>query len=201
MAFQPVPDAAQITVVFVQNGEDIVNTANAELLGGYNLVDIAALASAVDSEMSISFLPQMTLDAAYLRTEVRGLAVQNDLLVIESAFAGPGLITSKGLPNSVTLSIKKSSPFTGRSARGRWYWIGMQAAALTSDENVYIDAEATARVSAVENLRQAINATVWTAVIVSRFSNGVQRPFGETFDWVATSKVDNRVDTQRGRLG
>lgn len=201
MAFQSVPNTASITVIHSQNGENLVNTMHAELVTGYDQADIQALATAVDLIWGTEMKSLMTQNSAYTRTEVRGLAIENDLFAFGGNSAGPGGVASGGLPNSVTLSIKKNSGFTGRSARGRLYVIGMPAATLSSDENVYLSASVNAREDALELVRAAIAATDWTPVIVSRFANGVPRDFGVTFPWVSVTAIDNTVDTQRERIG
>jgi len=40
MAFQPVPNTAEVAVIFTQNLETISNTFHAEKPGGYTLSDI-----------------------------------------------------------------------------------------------------------------------------------------------------------------
>ena len=200
MAFQPVPDTAEVTLVFTQNGENITNTFHAEKPGGYNLGEISALADLVDNSVAANIRPVITIDCTYVRTEVRGLAVENDLFDVDGTNGGPGADPTEGLPNSVTLSLKKSSGFTGRSARGRWYWIGLPVNALDTNENFLTAARAADAVIAVNTLRGDVLAGPWTPVIVSRFAGGVQRPVGVTFDWIDTVAVNNGVDSQRGRL-
>ncbi len=49
-------------------------------------------------------------------------------------------------------------------------------------------------------MRGSIAGTVWTPAIVSRFENGVKRPFGVTKEWTGESAVDEAVDSMRPRL-
>jgi hypothetical protein len=104
------------------------------------------------------------------------------------------------MPDNVTLSIKKSSGLTGRTARGRLYWIGTHALDIASNENSYVAASVTAIEAAVDAIRVAIAATVWTPSIVSRFASGVKRPTGVAFTWIASNAVNQNVDSQRRRL-
>lgn len=200
MAFQPVIDTAEITVIFLQNLENLTNTIHAEKSGGYGLADIQALALLVDSLVSFNLVPAMTQDALYVRTEVRGLAVENDLFAVNDTNSATGADLSEGLPGNVTLSIKKSSGLTGRSARGRWYVCGIPSNTLSTNENQLLQAEADIWVAAVEAIRVGIVASVWTPVIVSRFTAGLPRATGKTFDWLTTDLVNRDVDSQRGRL-
>lgn len=200
MAFQRVPNTAEVTIVYLQNTETMANVFHAELATGYDFADISALAAAVDVAASLQLRTIMTQDCTYVRTEVRGLDQENDLFDTDDTNTGIGSDLAVGLPNSVTFSIKKESGFTGRSARGRWYFVGMPEDYLSSNENQLIEADRVAMVAGVEGIRAAVQATVWSPVIVSRFTGGVLRPTGVTFPWISVTSVDKIVDTQRRRL-
>lgn len=200
MAFQAVPDTASITIEYLSQSKQMVNTLHAELPGGYVLSDLLALASAVDVAVDANWLPQQAAGSSYVQTVVRGLALENDQEVTNDTSAGPGEIVANGVSGNVTLSVKRASNFTGRSARGRLYWIAMPNTKLGGNENLVTQAYADSVESAVDAIRVAIDATDWQAVIVSRFSGGVERTTGVTFDWTNTSIVNLSVDSQRGRL-
>lgn len=200
MAFQRVPNTAEVTILYLQNNEPMANVFHAELSTGYDFADIAALAAAVDGAMFSHLRPVMSTQCAYVRTEVRGLDVENDLFDTDDAQAGIGAITGSGLPNNVTLSIKKESGFTGRSARGRWYFTGMPESYLMVNENTVDPTDVVAMVTAVENLRAVVQATAWSPVIVSRRTEGAARTVGITFPWISVVAVNDFVDTQRRRL-
>lgn len=200
MAFQKVANTAEVTIIYGQNAELMANTFHAQLSTGYDFADIAALADAVDAAVGAQLLPVMSHECDYDRTEVRGLDTENDLADTEDFNNGQGLIVQEGLPNSVTFCIKKQSGLTGRSARGRWYFVGMPTTYLSANENIIGPTSETAMVLAVEGIRQAVQATAWSPVIVSRYSGGVLREFGETFPWISVVSVDPFVDTQRRRL-
>ena len=168
--------------------------------GGYALADLVVLASAVDVAVAANWLPIQSSDYLYLNTVVRGLEFINDQEVLDAASSAVGALGSTALPDNVTLSIKKSSGLTGRTARGRMYWIGTHTTDIATNENTYVAGSVTAITAAIEAVRVAITATVWTAVIVSRFLDGVKRPTGATFPWITTVAVNGNVDSQRRRL-
>lgn len=202
MAFQPVPDAVEINVIYDQSGEVVQNVFYAEIPGGYSLVDLQLLADVMDAQIQGTWKTQQSTDATYLRIEVRGLAAINDLFASNNDNTGPGVGVGGSLPNQVTLAIKKASALTGRSARGRCYWIGVLRAQLTvASDNEFEAAYVAAVVAAVDSIRTSIDGTpLWVPVLVSRFSGGLPRSQGVTFPWVSTLSVDNTADTQRGRL-
>jgi len=200
MVFQPVLDAAEAVITYNSHNKQVKNVLHAVQPGGYNLTSLTALANAVDVAVAANFLPEQTADVDYASTLVRGLEFENDQEVLITTSAGPGLIAAQVGPGNVTLAVKKSSALTGRSARGRLFWIGMSELALEVNSNFVFQSAVDDIVAAVEAVRIAINATVWTAVIVSRFTGGVKRATGIPFDWLTTSVVDREVDSQRRRL-
>lgn len=202
MAFQAVPDTAQISHLFTQNGKSVLNAYYARHPGGYDESDLQALADKIDDAFAITFDEDMPPEVSYVKTEVRGLALPNDLVVEQNAGAGVGTHISRSMPNNVTFSIKQFSPFTGRSARGRVYWIGVPTSETTdADENFLKTAYATSIVADVDFIRASINAVgTWEAVLVSRIFEGAKRTTGVTFPWSGSTAVDERIDTRRGRL-
>lgn len=202
MAFQSVPETAEIDHIFTLHGQTVQNVYYARRPGGYGSSDLQALADAIDLIFPVTFDNDMSVDVSYVRTDVRGLANPNDLTATQNLSAGPGTEVSSAFPSQVSFAIKKSSGLTGRSARGRTYWIGIPRTKIeAADENILIAAYASSIVADVDFVRITI-ATVglWEAVLVSRWLDGVLRAPAVTFPWVSTSNVDLRVDTQRGRL-
>lgn len=202
MAFQPVVDTVEIDMIFTQNGQVAQNVFYARLPGGYAISDLLSLAAAVDVQWQGTWRAQQVDEVVYVRTEVRGLAVENDLLAIDGTSTNPGTHAGAAMPNNVTIAIKKQSGLTGRSARGRTYWIGVPHVELTlADENVIQAAYSASIIASVDSIRNAISSVgLWEPVLVSRFSNGAKRASGVTFPWVSTSIVNNVCDSQRGRL-
>ncbi len=200
MAFQSAPGSAIAVMSFLLNGEIMQNSVHANIVTGYDLADLQLLADTVDANIAAAWLEDMTVDAAYVSTTVRGLEFENDQEASANAGAGPGLLLTQGLPGNVTLSIKRGSGFTGRSARGRLYWIGLAREQLQDNENFVSQTAADAIVANVQSMRGSIAGTVWTPAILSRFSNGLAREFAEAFEWLTSSVVDIAVDSQRSRL-
>lgn len=200
MAFQPVTDAAEITIIYTQNLETVVNVFHAHHPGGYIQAQIENLAAVVDLAVDNDLIPVMTEDCVYLRTEVRGLTTENDMFAVDNTNTQAGAVLTPGMSNSVTLSLKKGSGKTGRSARGRWYFVGIPAAALTSNENFFETADVAGFVDAVDDLRESVDIGDWDPVIVSRFTGGAPRATGKIFAWLTVTAVNEAVDTQRRRL-
>ena len=202
MAFQKVVDTVAIEIIYTSNGEFVQNSFYAKFPGVYALADLEDLAAGIDLQVDGTWKAQQVAEAVYVRTEVRGLAFENDIIAIDNTNNGPGVHLTAPLPNNVTLTIKKTSGLTGRSARGRTYWIGCPSGELNpANENLFKTTYVTDVVAAVDGIRaQTIVRVPWQPVLVSRFASGVQRSEGKTFPWIGSSNVDVTVDSQRGRL-
>lgn len=202
MAFQSVPNTAEIDVIYTYNGETVQNVFYAEKSGGYNQSDIQELADEIDIAVGQNWTDIQPAEAVYDRTEVRGLDAENDLIATANTNAGPGIAVGSALPNNATFSVKKISGLTGRSARGRSYWIGIPTSELlASNENFLKTAFADEVVTEIGRIRTRINTTsTWEAVLVSRFAGGAKRAMGKTFPWTGVVKVNEVIDTQRSRL-
>ncbi len=202
MVFQPVPDTAQIDLIFTLNGEPVQNSFYARLVGGYTLTDLQDLADAIDLQVAVIWQSDQPPEVSYVRTDVRGLASVNDKVATQNLSAYVGTAGSQALPNNVTFSIKKGSGLTGRSARGRIFWIGIPEGNITpSNENFITAAYAAVIVTNVDAIRLTIPTVgVWEPVLVSRIEDKVKRDPAVTFPWVSTSNVNTRVDTHKGRL-
>ncbi len=202
MAFQSVPETAQIDVNYTLNDVPVQNSFYGRLPGGYNLADLQALADAVDGVVGVSWLTEQASEATYVISIVRGLEFENDQVAQQNANTGSGSHGGQALPNQVTFAIKKTSGLTGRSARGRTFWIGVPETELqAANENLVVATYAAAVVVKINEIRLIIDSVgAWEAVLVSRFADKVQRPTGVTFAWTGSTNVDLRVDTHRGRL-
>jgi len=202
MVFQSVPETAEINHIFSLNAQIVQNTHYAKRPGGYGLADLQNLADAIDPLFLITFVTDCPPEAIYLRTEVRGLEFENDQVATAFAGTGAGTDASPALPNNVTFAIKKLSGLTGRSARGRVFWIGIPRNKTSLvNENLLDATYAGLIVEDIDFVRSTIEGLAgWDAVLVSRVTGGFARPFGVTFPWLTTSNTDLIVDTHRGRL-
>lgn len=200
MAFQSVPDTIEVTTHFIAGGVEMVNTYYAKRAGGYVQSDLDQLANTVDAIHQTDFRPLLSSSVTYVKTDVRGLELANDLFATDNSGSGVGAVSGDMLAPHSSLAIKRASAFTGRSARGRVYWPGVTASQGSGGNNATVTtAFANAAVAAVDEIRQGIIGLGMTPVIVSRFTGGAVRSVGVTFEWVNTSVTNLAVDSQRRR--
>lgn len=200
MTFQSVPETAEIAVLAFQNGRAVQNTFHARFSGGYSTQQLTDMAAAIDDVIVASWRPIWTSSVSYLGTEVRGLELENDQVVLNTDGAGAGNNTNQEAPNSVAFAVRKLSGFTGRSARGRIYWFGIPFTYVQANGDFIAQTNADAIVAAVAAVRQAIIDEGATPVIVSRYNAGAKRATGITFVWATTSSYNLRLDSRRDRM-
>lgn len=204
MAFQRVPNTVEIRVIYTLYGENVMNTYHAQDSNGYDQTKLNALAAAIDSGPVVGMKSAQSLSLAYVRTDVVGLDTENDLSASANANAGPGLVGTRALPGNVTFTVQRLSGLTGRSARGRVFFLGIPFSTTPfegSQTNILTQATADNYLALVDAFRTAIPfVAFFFPVIVSRFNNGSKRVEGVVFPWNTTAYKDRKVDTQRRRL-
>jgi len=96
------------------------------------------------------------------------------------------------------VSTKLTTGFSGRSKRGRQYFIGLVNTQL-ADPNHLLTGMVTALQTAYSALIDAISDAGWTMVIASFISGGSPRITAELTE-VISSSVNATLDSQRRRL-
>lgn len=199
MPFQPVPDCARIEIRANSGGIAIENTLNAQFAGAILQADIDELTEVVDEFVGENFLPVWSASLTYIETYARALDGAIDVESTNNANAGVGGSIVEPEPNNVSFPIKFTTGLTGRSARGRNYWMGMVTNQTFSPSTA--DAGFVAGVVALyEGLFAAMLTVGWTAVIVQRYANnvlltnGIPRPITD----VGYSSL--KLASMRGRL-
>lgn len=200
MAFQSVPDTAEVVVRYTYGGQNIVNTFYARYFGEYDLDALQELADVTDAWVTSELKPLLASNLTYVGVDVRGLEFENDNTATANAGAGLGTNAGAVVAPQYSFAIKRLSGLTGRSARGRIYIPPPPASALQADKNFVLAAYADPWVTALEQLTADWATILWTAVIVSRISDGAVRTFGIVFPIIGWEYDNLRGDTQRRRL-
>lgn len=199
MAFQRVPNTAQIELRYSATGTPWVNTVYAQYPLGYTATELDTLADAVEAWAENGVITQLSSEATYDGVTVRGLNAEYDLIASRSPVSPvPGLAAGGSSPLNVAWVVKFLSGLTGRSTRGRNYIAGIpeSIAGRTTVSVGWCDAIVTE----YNQLKAAIFAAGWTMVIVSRYTALAKRPEGVTFPVVTVTYTDTRIDTRRSRL-
>jgi len=202
MAFQSVPNTAEMAFIFSADGNVMQNRINFECITDpYDATLLANLATAGDLWVDSDYLPAVSSDVQYLRTEVRGLNDEFDLVVVEDANAGFGGTVSAVYPLNVSKAFTLRSGLTGRSARGRFYTVGMTAGHTVNGSRTLITtAYRDAFINALTSLISDAFVAGWVMVVTSRYHNGVKRTSGLNFAISQVGVSDMTTDSRRDRL-
>lgn len=198
MAFIPVPDTIQLEVRAFLNSVPVENTFYYLSAGTIDQALLDAVAEAARDyveEEAAGFNTNWIFKEVYARD-------LSDSTFLSSLASATGAITGSAadpLPNNVTFALKRSSGFSGRSARGRIYWMGIATSYMASD-NMLATISANGLITWVEALDAVVSLEGVTPVIVSRFNNLLPRTEGVTYPIADWSYSDLRVDTLRSRL-
>lgn len=199
MAFQSVPQTAELIIEGFIGTEECFNTLGFKFAGEYTIVDIEALAEAVWTYLDTSLWGAAHGVNYFVRdVKVRGLENLNDY---EAVFADGNINGTEGttmLPNNVAWVIKFLTGLTGRSARGRNY-IGGFSTQHTSG-NALAEVVAENLITVYEGIQTAASGAGWTHSVISRQTGGVLRPTGVTFPVSNITYSDLVLDSQRRRL-
>lgn len=202
MAFQRAAFCASAEILYTYSTKVVQNTLNFQYqLGLYDQAKLNTLSDQVDQIVHSNFKSLISLGMTYLRTEVRGLNDENDLTSVNAD--NTGLCTAAGtqLPLNVTFCLKLGTGFTGKSARGRFYTVGMQDGHLNSGNKLTVTTTyRDAWVAALNAMKSACALLSWNLVIVSRWHNNVKREEALVKNVTTISYANIDVDSQRGRL-
>jgi len=202
MPFVAVADVAQIELRGVLNGVPVENTWYAQTVGGWDQTGLDLLTQEISDQINATWLTILSPAFAFTAIYARDLSAQDSFQSLNVDLNGtPGTNTGEVLPNNVTVAVQRSAGLTGRSSRGRIFWMGLTDAWLATNENFLAGAYASAVIVACEEIDTAIIAGGGVSVIVSRFHNNAPRVTPVVYPVVQWSLSDARIDTLRGRLG
>lgn len=199
MAFQSVPESAEVVIRCTIGTKPVVNTLNFRRPGGYEQADLDDLVTAVDDAVGEYYLPLLHDQVSYVETTARGLESLNDLQAAEQLSAGAGTHGSSPLPNHASLCVKLGTGFTGRSARGRFYTLPASQTALASPA-AYTSTYRNAVVAMVNQLIGAGTSAGWVMGVVSRVVNGEPLEVAVIREIVSVTTTNLLMDHQSRRL-
>lgn len=199
--FIPVADTASVELIYALNQEIVENVFHVQKGTPYSLSDLQAVRGIVNTWDAAGGATYRGANSFLNRIRTRaldsvGAAFEDYTLPV----ARQGLQGGSALPGNATWCLKKATLSSGRSHRGRWYYVGLTSAFFgTTADN--ISALAAANVLATLNsLIAALAAGGHTMVVVSYVSNKTCRPIGITTPVTQFVAVDNLIDSQRRRL-
>jgi len=201
MPFISADKVVQVEMRYVQNSSQMENVfyVHKESLGDVDAAYLGGLADIIRSAWLAYFQPIMstgcTLVEIYLRDLSALEAIEYTLSVNEVGLASGSLATGQD-----TLCVSFRTGFTGRSARGRSYFISLRQTDISNDLVSVTKAQAIS--DAWAELMTEVNASLDGArcVVLSRFTEGAPRTEGQIRDITTVTLIDRIVDSQNNRL-
>jgi len=200
MAFVPVINTVSVEFRTTWDNQHCENRIYVDLLSAPTTTLCQALANACLTWWTGNVVSLTPANLALREVFVRDQSQLNGVSATASPTGAlPGTHAGTSMPNNVSICASIRTLFTGRSARGRWYWQGLCNDQVT-DNNV-LSGTITSIDAALTNLASVIAALGHFWVIVSYISLGVPRPGGPVkFVVNDIVFVDTVVDSQRRRL-
>jgi len=197
-AFIPVPNTAKVTMLYQLNGQEVMNIFHFEGEAPWTKELLADLANVVSGSWITNIQPGAPTTLKLRTITALDLGEPESFLGIENVDEF-GLVNNPTLPGNVTLSIKFDGGLSGRSNRGRMYWLQLTEADVAGD---------TVNVSSLGDILTAITGFFEDIdgvvndchhVVVSYCHDGEWRTTGQTTQ-ITTYSSDGIVDSQRRRL-
>jgi len=199
MPFIPAPQIVQVEVRGLNDGQQIENRFNIDALTTVTPALVADICNLVSVWAQTDYFPllpssiQLTEVFAKDLTTITGS--QHTIVPASPVFGGQ---VAAPAPNEVSFCVSLRSGNAGRSARGRYFVLGVPKDLITANT-----LNATLRGQHVAAGQELIDTMVgggFALVVVSYFSGGVVRPGGPVYFPIITAvSVDGIVDSQRRR--
>jgi len=199
MAFIPVLNTVEAHLRFTQGGAPAENVVHLERTGGYTQSDLDTLSLALADFAADDMLPVMHNQTVFVEVYVKGMASQADLQSTDTTHAGESGAVSLPQAANVSKAFTLRSGLTGRSQRGRMFWIGMSSNFLTNPNTVtqgFVDDV----IGILEALKALVEALGWVWVIVSKYTNGAPRTTGQKTPIAGFGVSGLDADSMRSRL-
>jgi hypothetical protein len=201
MAFVPTPNVIQVEIRASVSGERCENRVMIDVFHEPTLADMTSIANIFSTFLAASWIPLLPSTTVITELYLKSLHAQN---APEATFPLPagsytGTASSVALPNNVSFCVSLRSNMTGRSARGRLFWLSLPELAVVGNT---VDSTYAANVrSAVQQIDVGMTAAGYEWVIVSYRTNNAPRVGGPIYFSVnSVTTVDLTVDSQRRRL-
>jgi len=200
MAFVPAPNIVQIEVRATKQGEQIENRMYFNCFHEPTTTDLAQLAAATFTVLRSHWLPLMPTDVILREVFLKSLHDENAVeIAVGALVTDVGSFTGTPAANQNTVCISLRSGNSGRSARGRLYWLGLAEEQYTI--NTMLTTARDDIIAAVEEMRSFHLSFGYQWSIVSYITGGAPRVGGPVYFNVTNVLVtDDVLDSQRRRM-
>lgn len=202
MAFVPAPQVIELVPRF-RNTTTLATSVNVinvrKTSGSVTAADLEAVSAAYGTWFVGAGNDEVSTGIQLVEISTRDLTAEDSFIdtnVMSPAISGQ--VANPVMPMNVTLALRLTTGFAGRSRRGRLYFIGLPEQSVSGD--YILTAPANGIVEDYTTLKNALATAGYEWVVVSRVNEGVPRTTALITPITAVSYYDLRVDSQRRRL-
>ena len=199
MATIPVPNVAQVELIYNSAGNIVENVLHYQIPGTATAADLQLFAAAVHAEWIVNMKPQIPNEMSLSSIKITDLTTNvSPTITYTTGLPEAGTQGVAIMPLSVTCAFTKRTALRGRNNRGRLYWPAFVEGAVLA--SAIMPSTVIAIVNGINAMRTIPSSLgSWEMVVVSRYLNKNPRPSG-IFTPVTAITSDGIVDSQRRRL-
>jgi len=200
MPFVPNPGVVQVNIRGTKDTQLVENVLHFGVFHTPVAEDLTLICNGVRDAVISDWLPALPSDVTMREVYAKSLELPNDVQFTSIFPAGSvGTMAGVPLPNNVSICVSLRSGATGRSARGRLFWLGLSQDQVVENQiTTAASNDILVAVNAVYNVA-LLNSYRW--IITSYVTNKAPRPGGPVQFIVNGILFTNLViDSQRRRL-
>lgn len=200
MAFIPTADTVKVCLKYNSNGQVACNVFNVDVGDEPNVSSMTTLGALVKLWWDTYVKPITHLSTSLQQIELYDISSANDDgIVYTTGLPSAGTLGGGPMPNNVSVVTKLLTGLTGRSRRGRKYFVGISDSSIATGRQTITSTFQTALATAWNELLDALIAEGFNLVITSLISQGAPRTSGlNTFVTGFTTNLT--LDSMRRRL-
>jgi hypothetical protein len=199
MAFVPAPQIVMAEIRALFAGQKIENRVMIDTLAAVTPAVVDDVANIVDVWAQASYfpvLPSRVVLNSVVATDMSAQDGSQHTITPEATVVGG--LAAEVMPNETTFCIGLKSNSRGRSARGRFYVLGLARPDVTDNDLSAV--RANSFVAALDDLIERVSTAGWRLVVVSYVTNNAPRPGGPVYyEIVNATFSDLVVDSMKSR--
>jgi len=198
MANNPVPDTLEVEVRGTLNGQDCENTFYYKYVTIPDELELQDFVDALAVAVNTEWLANLPTGFVGREIYVKDLSAPITVQATSNDIAGStGTSLGETLPSTDTIAIARTSGLTGRSSRGRIFWMGLSHTQV--DGNLITITAANNILNAVAAFDGVATGFAYAPVIVSRYQDHVKLTVPQTYAIALWHITDFATDTRRSR--
>lgn len=198
-AFIPAPNTARTRMVYSLDNQEVMNVFYFQAAASFTFADLTNLNAEVIAAWTADIRAAQPAELRLEYVESTALDNEPDFQVTTNVGLAGGYSVSQALPSNVTISIAFKTGVTGRSNRGRMFWLQLAEAMVTN--NTLDPITASSLVTRMTDFFTAVETGTSTFhAIVSYCTGGAWRTTASVLPVETYVLVDHVVDSQRRRL-